>query len=524
MKRDFTQEVKNELKDLIDEKYDDSWQTPQIEFPGDLLNAQIETDWEMLTKKNQELSIKNFVTSQQIDKIWSEVLQIDTTFKNRFVALNEAIKAYGECLRVIKEKICPTAILNTLKGNSQALLSDLGNVTEKFYTQMVEYEYEKLILRDENQNIIDYDWENIEKFMVMDTKKISVYQLDAFVKMFDELDCTIEKQREIMEKFLEKAYIKSEYIKETGLMISMIPTNRVSLSETFAEVMKRYCERNSGNLKEYQVLNRDIFYYLLTFGDYFMLPREDEFQVELLHGIEIEDRIKAGLKYDFTIDFPNAKVTENVEAVAWCNVDDAKGYIFQQRDGHSIEDLFADLSIIKIQSMKRNKQNEISKTVIGTLMESVIGLGMTTGQGIVFTGGTTMLDIMELEIEIDTFNKNIEDGVNKLEMGQMLDSLGIENISVQVFQEQAHTKFPLESVEIYERLYIYLQDTTEKNPNEINEIVEKKLQDWSKTGKIDVNEEFLKDYCNWFSYEDGRSTIEKMKIENSNFYDGNGGE
>jgi hypothetical protein len=31
MKRDFTQEVKNELKDLIDEKYDDSWQTPQIE-------------------------------------------------------------------------------------------------------------------------------------------------------------------------------------------------------------------------------------------------------------------------------------------------------------------------------------------------------------------------------------------------------------------------------------------------------------------------------------------------------------
>ena len=212
MKRDFTQEVKNELKDLIDEKYDDSWQTPQIEFPGDLLNAQIETDWEMLTKKNQELSIKNFMTSQQIDKIWSEVLQIDTTFKNRFVALNEAIKAYGECLRVIKEKICPTAILNTLKGNSQALLSDLGNVTEKFYTQMVEYEYEKLILRDENQNIIDYDWENIEKFMVMDTKKISVYQLDAFVKMFDELDCTIEKQREIMEKFLEKAYIKSEYL------------------------------------------------------------------------------------------------------------------------------------------------------------------------------------------------------------------------------------------------------------------------------------------------------------------------
>ena len=36
--------------------------------------------------------------------------------------------------------------------------------------------------------------------------------------------------------------------------------------------------------------------------------------------------------------------------------------------------------------------------------------------------------------------------------------------------------------------------------------------------------QFLKDYCNWFSYEDGRSTIEKMKIENSNFYDGNGGE
>ena len=85
-------------------------------------------------------------------------------------------------------------------------------------------------------------------------------------------------------------------------------------------------------------------------------------------------------------------------------------------------------------------------------MESVTGLGMTTGQGIVFTGGTTMLDIMEFEIEIDTFNKNIEDGVNKLEMGQMLDSLGIENISVQVFQEQAHTKFPLESVEISKRL------------------------------------------------------------------------
>ena len=37
----------------------------------------------------------------------------------------------------------------------------------------------------------------------------------------------------------------------------------------------------------------------------------------------------------------------------------------------------------------------------------------------------------------------------------MSDSLGIENISVQVFQEQAHTKFPSESVETYERLYIF---------------------------------------------------------------------
>lgn len=498
MKRDFTQKIKNELKNLIDEKYDDSWQTPQIEFPGDLLNAQIETDWEMLTKKNQELSIKNFMTSQQIDKIWSEVLQIDTTFKNRFVALNEAIKAYGECLRVIKEKICPTAILNTLKGSSQVLLSDLGNVTKKFYTQMVEYEYEKLILRDENQNIIDYDWENIEKFMVMDTKKISVYQLDAFVKMFDELDCTIEKQREIMEKFLEKAYIKSEHVTEGGLYSSIIPVNCYKLSEAFAIVMKRYCERKNEFLEDYQILNRNIFSFLVNYGSYFMVSIREKFQVELLNGICINNNLNANGPYDFTIEFPNAKITEDLNAIAWTEVDEAKGYLFYEGNIEWIDYLLDELSIAEIQGLKRDKKQETFKMLIDTIYGSIVGAGMTTGQSLIFTSGTTIQNTILLNAEIDAFNEKLGKTERKIEIGNILNALGAEDINIQVFENQIHINTELERKVVFEKLNKYYQDTSELSNQEINIRINNMLENWSKNGEEALHNDELKKYVEWF--------------------------
>ena len=205
------------------------------------------------------------------------------------------------------------------------------------------------------------------------------------------------------------------------------------------------------------------------------------------------------------------KVTENVEAVAWCNVDDAKGYIFQSRPGGQAQYILTEFGINGIQGMKKDKNKEITKLLASTAYNTLMGYGLTSEQGLIFTGGMTVLDVMNLDVEIDKFNEKIDDETEKIEIGTALNALGVENVALQFHEDQVHIEVSLCCKETYERLYAYYKSTTSFTNDEIREKIEKILEKWTKKGLSNTDDKLINDYTNWFFAQSGETIFEDMR-------------
>ena len=512
MKRDFTVEVKDQLKELVEDKNEIDWSVSTSEYVDDLLNPEVRESWSSLESQVENIRLRNNLSVTKIEEIWNNVQQLDAAYSMRLLNLSELAEAYLEKLKLIREKIKPEMIINTLEGNPQILKDEFLDVTETIHNKKVNYGFEKLIVRNAKYEITDYNWELIEEYMQMDPKNIPLYQYDAFVRLFDQLDCTLEKDRKIMEKFIENAYLKSEYVTEGGWASSNKPLNEYRLSDVFRGIIERYCGRNTGELKEYQVLNSNIFSFLNSFGEYFMVGAENAFEVKLSHGINIEDiGLSADLKYDFTIEFPEAKITKESNVLRWAEVEEAQGWIFQARDGESAQSILSKLNIRELYGMKKDKGMEIMRAIIGTAGDSMMGAGMSTGQGFVFTGATTILDAVSISVEVEQYNDQIDQQINQTEMGFALSSLGAENVNVQAYGNQGHVNVTLQGKETYERLYAYYLCQGNTNEESAAELAKKAMEEWTKGGKIDLDNKEVLEYQEWYYYEDGKNKMENIR-------------
>ena len=136
--------------------------------------------------------------------------------------------------------------------------------------------------------------------------------------------------------------------------------------------------------------------------------------------------------------------------------------------------------------------------LIDTIYGSIVGAGMTTGQSLIFTSGTTIQNTILLNAEIDAFNEKLGKTERKIEIGNILNALGAEDINIQVFENQIHINTELERKVVFERLNKYYQDTSELSNQEINIRINDMLENWSKNGEEALHNDELKKYVEWF--------------------------
>lgn len=509
MKRDFTTAVKNglqvEIKDISGVIQPFPMNYGDVEK---MIGTEVSLRWKTLNLYSEDLTTKNEVALNKVEQIWSAIEQLDYVYNSRFSALNEVASAYYEKLQLIRKKLQPDAVINTLTGAPQNLKNEMSAVTNRIELQRVNYGYEKLVVRDAENNIVDYNWQLIKRYMEQDAASIPAYQYYSFVKLLDELDCTVDADRKIMEQFIETGYIKSRFIKEAGIMLHLIPTDKYTISDTFCVIIEKYVSRERKSLNEYQILNCNILSFLNTFGSYFMVEEGEKFHVNISQGINSEGRdinVKADLKYDFTIEFPGAKITEDVSAINWCETEDARGLIFQVRDGNSADNILGELSISELRGMKRDKNKELIETIFGNTGNSIVGAGLSTGQGFVLDGALALTDIMNINTEIDTYNGQLDQMIEQIQIGLALDALGADSVGVQLYENErlVHIDVSLLGEETYGRLYVYYLDNEAVSSEKAAQMAKDAMAEWTEGGKVDITNEDLQEYKNWYYMDDG---------------------
>lgn len=245
-------------------------------------------------------------------------------------------------------------------------------------------------------------------------------------------------------------------------------------------------------------------------GNELTLRDGKEFSVELSQGINIEGTtIEANQKYDYTIKFPDSKMTKDVSTINWGACPEAEGYIFQTRQADDIQSVITRLNIQSDKNLKRDARQEIFEYILGTGSSTAIGSQLSTGQGIAFMGAQSILDVLNIKAEVDIINKNLDKQIEQAELGVVLSALGIEDVQVQVNGTEANVQASMGGKETYERLSEFYIRGKGYSEEEADKKARDEMNKWFREGYIDVGSEELGEYENW--YRLNRKVVENEK-------------
>lgn len=73
MKRDFTVEVKDQLKELVEDKNEIDWSVSTSEYVDDLLNPEVRESWSSLESQVENIRLRNNLSVTKIEEIWNNV-------------------------------------------------------------------------------------------------------------------------------------------------------------------------------------------------------------------------------------------------------------------------------------------------------------------------------------------------------------------------------------------------------------------------------------------------------------------
>ena len=105
MKRDFTTGVRDQLKELVEDKYEIDWSVSNAEYVDDLLNTDVREDWTTLENHVSAIRANNSLSVTKIKEIWNKISELDTAYAAKLTSLNDLAEAYYKKLKMIREKI-----------------------------------------------------------------------------------------------------------------------------------------------------------------------------------------------------------------------------------------------------------------------------------------------------------------------------------------------------------------------------------------------------------------------------------
>ena len=448
MKRDFTTGVRDQLKELVEDKYEIDWSVSNAEYVDDLLNTDVREDWTTLENQVSAIRANNSLSVTKINEIWNKIAELDTAYVAKLTSLNDLAEAYYKKLKMIREKIRPEAIIGSLQGDPQMLKDEFLAVTERIETRKVAIEFEKLIVRNADGEIVDYKWEEIHALMQKNQDKVTDIQYLALIRMIDSMKI------EDLGKFIENSYLDNpENVVVKGT--SLLDVNWIyELSPVFIKLSGEYYAEIEVllNFKEFSntdlaLADENLTDALTKQGILLGICQNASRIYRFGHGLPIEGNGGGG------IDVKLEKGMTKQNGISYYNIEFDGGYTeifdsFSAEKGirqceikvfpyHSeLQTLLTTIIADGVDSMKRDKDEELLKYGMDKITGEIFGMavsgkidkifeGATGGVGAMIKGYNIVVDIGEINNEISSLVNDID--IHNRNIDQIIQNLNTAN-------------------------------------------------------------------------------------------------
>ncbi len=194
MTRDFSDETKEELLKNIDEEYNTSvFNGPPMgegNLAEDLYNL-INTPWLTLFALDGALTAKNIAAKREIEAIWEEVYKVAGTYDTKIQHLYSLAEALKKKIEYITVTLTPTgtgdtgyAVIDSLPEEFQAGFTVVNNAVNNAKNTMTEYLLEEMVIRNDNGEIVDYNYDVISELMDKNADDITSVEYKALAYAF----------------------------------------------------------------------------------------------------------------------------------------------------------------------------------------------------------------------------------------------------------------------------------------------------------------------------------------------------
>lgn len=194
MTRDFSDETKEELLKNIDEEYNTSvFNGPPMgegNLAEDLYNL-INTPWLTLFALDGALTAKNIAAKREIEAIWEEVYKVAGTYDTKIQHLYSLAEALKKKIEYITVTLTPTgtgdtgyAVIDSLPEEFQAGFTVVNNAVNNAKNTMTEYLLEEMAIRNDNGEIVDYNYDVISELMDKNADDITSVEYKALAYAF----------------------------------------------------------------------------------------------------------------------------------------------------------------------------------------------------------------------------------------------------------------------------------------------------------------------------------------------------
>lgn len=431
--REFSEEAREKLYTIINDVNDEQW-CEFTDWLGDSWGALqewigvlgIEEYGNNVDKYHRIIIDKNNASKNEIDKIYTDVENVDISYKNIFGQLVETVNEQKAFIDNLAEAINPSKGISSVN----VALINLPDLSATSNLKLI-YSYVEMIRNGNGDGVYDYDY--IREIMEMNPDEVSPYMYAALVLVFKEMN---DRQKTM---FVENSYFCTEefWADPSG---NGAGTWEYQISDVFQQMTAYYGQILSANISSGILCDKGNSNYeiaienLLAFNTMSVFAMD--YQSIYVPGMNVIFNSDNITELDIRIETVtfNAK-REDCQVIISGSNHPYNEMLTSLSSSETIIDVYAyrddlerllDESVIRIlDTMKSDIDENIASSVLDGVSSVVVGfvdLGKTGGTALTISQG--FIDGIQSYVETVKTNSTVDGMQETLSTGNILSSIG----------------------------------------------------------------------------------------------------
>lgn len=434
--REFSEEAREKLYTIINDVNDEQW-CEFTDWLGDSWGALqewigvlgIEEYGNNVDKYHRIMIDKNNASKNEIDKIYTDVENVDISYKNIFGQLVETVNEQKAFIDNLAEAINPSKGISSVN----VALINLPDLSATSNLKLI-YSYVEMIRNGNGDGVYDYDY--IREIMEMNPDEISPYMYAALVLVFKEMN---DRQKTM---FVENSYFCTEefWADPSG---NGAGTWEYQISDVFQQMTAYYGQILSANISSGILCDKGNSNYeiaienLLAFNTMSVFAMDYQsiyvpgmnviFNSDNITELDIRietvqtDTIRNNCK--ITISGSNQKYSETEMGTPMSNNSSSMVDVYSYLP--SLETILDESVIRKLENMKIDTEVNITSGIINGISNVILGfVDLGNVGGTTLTISQDVITGLQSYIDVQEVNSEIEGMQGTIRLGNILSAIG----------------------------------------------------------------------------------------------------